>query len=189
MQKVSINIDSISYDFLARNKSEARTPISILRNGEKGIRYYFKDNIIYSYGEHFPLAKIIKKTLYMRPYSDCNTVTTKKQWSSLHKQYSTFFTSTYKIIYSSDFKNIKNIDDRMQIVINSLIKSRKTQHLYIIRLEDGLELIKNKQVKITKKKFPILFDDKYSNIRTMLFSKNNELEKLAVNYIKNKFKK
>ena len=175
MRKVH-DIHTVIELFVLQSIEEAMTPLCEIRGIGKGRRFYFKGDTAYSYGKHFPVARMVGDTMLLRGTYD--TKTTRKHIRLLADCGRLL---RKEVVYSDDLQSPKSLDTLIQTNLYRFLNSRTIASFYASHL---LKTIVSTKYPITKSKFPLLFDEKHEKLRTMMLSKDKEIVDLVKKIIR-----
>lgn len=170
------DIDKVMELFIFQQAEEAMTPLCEIRGIGKSRRFYFKGDTAYSYGVHFPIAKMREGVLFLKAKGPSRTTVKHiRMLAGLAK------CCEIKVIYSDDLESARTFDDSIQMYLNKFLNARTRGRFYIRYV---LKLGEDKQYPITKSRFPLLFDEKHEKLRTMMLSKDKEIVDLVKKIIR-----
>jgi len=138
MKKVFSKPEDVAHLWANRHQDEARTPTS---------NFYFNGDIIYSYGSHFPIARIMEDGTVMFTLDTYSNTTAKhisvvRSACSFRKKVYCYKINTYKDVSGWDHKSNFDIWQRhIEDNLKSLARARKPEK-YIGAIENLQEEIK-----------------------------------------------
>lgn len=168
MKHIHINKEKIIDLWLEQKQDYASNP-------EKN--FYFKKNTIYSYRDSFPIAKIVKKVILITTKT-CSQTTSKH----ISKVSNAINQNLNFDLHLSDDMIKPNFYDKTILEYLKLLHKSKSKYNYntVSLLNKTVEKA-TKEKLITKKKFPMFFDEKYNKIKIMILSQDVETTKLGIN--------
>lgn len=175
MRKV-FDIDTVMDMFVLQTTNEAMTPLCDIRGRGKARRFYFKGDTAYSYGNHFPLARMDGDKMYIKDKAPSRT--TRKHMNRLvayAKSYSK------EVIFSNDLQTPRMLDETIELYLKKFLNAKSRSKFYAKYV---IAIFSKDTELITKSKFPLLFEEEHQKLRTMMVSEDKEIIDLAKKIIR-----